>query len=136
MIRISADVSKEFSELLGNTGFESGGLIGSFDNDLIDTFFFDEGLEPSVKEYNPNVELLQRQISVWDKDLVRFRGIIHSHIDDQHLSAKDLSMARNILKLNSFQSILMPVFVIRSKKLVWYDVGMDYVKREEYEVIS
>lgn len=135
VIRVYANVIEDISRLLGGTPYETGGLIGSSDNDVIDSFCFIEGRESSTKEYIPNVELMQQNILKWDEQSIHFRGIIHSHLDNQHLSVKDIEMARKIININSLRRILLPVFVVKGQRLIWYEVGVDNVLCKDSKII-
>ena len=132
---ITAGTLNSIINSLGSTDIESGGLIGSSDGSAIDAFFYDAGIDCSAKEYNPDIESLQDQLLRWDEENIRFCGIIHSHADDRYLSNKDVSMARRILENNPLDSILMPVFLLKDKSIIWYEVEYNYVKHLIFETI-
>lgn len=131
LIKVSKSVIEDIINSLGKTPYETGGLIGSSDNNVIDSFCFIEGRDSSATEYIPNVELMQQGIMMWDEKHIRFKGIIHSHLDYQHLSVKDIEMARKILSINSLSNILLPVFVVQGQRLIWYEVGADNMVRKD-----
>ena len=58
LIKVSKSVIEDIINSLGKTPYETGGLIGSSDNDVIDSFCFIEGRDSSATEYIPNVELM------------------------------------------------------------------------------
>lgn len=135
MIRIFKKTEQEIIRSLGSKHYESGGLLGSNNNDVIDTFFYDEGRGESRTDYYPYVELWQEKLAEWETSKIIFRGIIHSHVNDEKLSERDIEMAREIIRINSLQSILMPVFLINRAEIVWYDVGTDFVRKRESKVV-
>ena len=110
-----------------NSIFESGGLLGSRNNDVIDIFYYDKGKEEKTDEYIPNIDALQQQLLNWNTEGIMFRGIIHSHLKRGDLSSKDVCMARKILSMNHLTSILMPVYIIREKNILWHEVNNDGV---------
>jgi len=120
---------------LGSKEYETGGMLGSNNDDVIDTFFYDEGRGESKTDYYPYVELWQRKLAEWDASKITFRGIIHSHVNNDKLSDRDIKMAREILRINSLQSILMPIFLINRAEIVWYEVGMDFVRNLDSKVV-
>jgi hypothetical protein len=117
----------EIIQSLGSTYNESGGLIGSKEGQVIDAFCFDKGRAESITEYIPDVYILQRQLFTWYKEGIVFKGFIHSHASCGELSSKDIHMARKIMGTNQLTSILMPVFVINSNKIIWYEVNEESV---------
>lgn len=133
VIRISRKALEEIRKSLGSRYYETGGLLGSNNKDVIDTFFFDEGRVESTIEYFPYVELWQKQLAAWETTKITFRGIIHSHVSNDRLSDRDMNMAREIIKINSLQSILMPIYLINRQEIIWYEVGLNYVKNREYK---
>ena len=135
VIRISRKALEEIRKSLGSRDYETGGLCGSNNKDVIDTFFYDEGRVESTTEYYPYVELWQKQLAAWGTTKITFRGIIHSHVSNERLSDRDINMAREILKINSLQSILMPIYLINRQAIIWYEVGMNYVMNRECKAV-
>ena len=123
---ISKSVIDEIYGTIGTVEKESGGLIGSTDkSDIIDAYYFDKGRRSNANEYVPDIDDLQQRLSVWDKANITFRGIIHSHTIGDRLSPLDIQMARKIMDANMLPSILMPVYLIREKRIVCYEVSDD-----------
>ncbi|WP_034451181.1 hypothetical protein [Butyrivibrio sp. AE2032] len=120
---IICDIYSSFS----NSCYESGGLIGSKEDNVIDSFYYDKGKEERRHDYIPNVDELQHQLSIWNKEQIEFRGIIHSHLRCGELSQKDVNMARRVLELNNIPSILMPIYIINKQIIVWYEVLNDNI---------
>lgn len=127
----------EIYKSLGSVDNESGGLIGSKSNEgILDSFYFDIGRRSSANKYVPNVDVLQQLLSYWDKEQIRFRGIIHSHTISDSLSPKDIKMARKILDMNMLSSVLMPIYLIKDQKILWYVVSIDCVKCVDFKTVN
>jgi len=127
----------EIYKSLGSVDNESGGLIGSKSNEgILDSFYFDKGRRSSANEYVPNVDDLRQQLSYWDKEQIKFRGIIHSHTISDILSPKDIKMARKILDMNMLSSVLMPIYLIKEQKILWYVVSNDCVKCVDFKIVN
>ena len=89
-----------------------------------------------VKEYNPDIDMLNGLLINWNLSQIAFMGIIHSHWDKEELSAKDIYMARKLLSLNSLKHVLMPVFVISKRCIYWYTVSGNDVKHMAFRVVD
>ncbi len=122
-IRVLKTVVIDITNTLGSINSESGGLLGSSHEGIIDAFVFNKGLLSSRNEYYPNIDLMQNQIQKWDSAHISFKGIIHSHTSYVGLSEKDIFMSRKLLRINSIDSVLMPLFVLKGQKLIWYEVS-------------
>ena len=120
-------VIDEISRSLGLFDYESGGLIGSRNGDILDAFYYDEGRRSNDNEYAPSVDELQKQLNNWSKEHIEFKGIIHSHIISDRLSPQDIQMAYKIISMNTLSSILMPVFLLSEQRIIWYEVNKDSV---------
>ncbi len=120
-------VIDEISRSLGLFDYESGGLIGSRNGDILDVFYYDEGRRSNDNEYAPSVDELQKQLNNWSKEHIEFKGIIHSHIISDRLSPQDIQMAYKIISMNTLSSILMPVFLLSEQRIIWYEVNKDSV---------
>ena len=120
-------VIDEISRSLGLFDYESGGLIGSRNGDILDVFYYDEGRRSNDNEYAPSVDELQKQLNNWSKEHIEFKGIIHSHIISDRLSPQYIQMAYKIISMNTLSSILMPVFLISEQSIIWYEVNKDSV---------
>ena len=120
-------VIDEISRSLGLLDYESGGLIGSRNGDILDVFYYDEGRRSNDNEYAPSVDELQKQLNNWSKEHIEFKGIIHSHIISDRLSPQDIQMAYKIISMNTLSSILMPVFLLSEQRIIWYEVNKDSV---------
>lgn len=126
-VLVANRVFNEFIRFIGSSENESGGIIGSKNKNIIDVFYFDKGRRSDANEYVPNVDDLQQQIMLWDKTHINFRGIIHSHTVSDRLSPRDIQMARKILCINNLSEILMPIYLIREQRIIWYEVRNDSV---------
>lgn len=136
MIKVSRKVIEKISRFLDSTQYESGGLIGSSNGEMIDVFYYDKGRRSDTNEYIPDVNKLQRELSNWDEAHIIFQGLIHSHTISDRLSPRDIHMAREILCLNKLSAILMPVYLLNEHKIFWYEVSNDNVLSIEQVIIS
>ncbi len=127
MLEISQRLLLEIHSYFSNSYYESGGLIGSKEVDVIDSFYYDKVKEERRNESIPNVDVLQHQLSIWNKEHIEFRGIIHSHLRCGELSQVDVNMARRVLGLNNIQSILMPIYIINKQIIIWHEVHIDNI---------
>jgi len=134
MVKVSCELINRIMDLLGSTDYESGGLLGSSNGDVVDTLYFDIGRRCSYTDYFPNVSLWEEQLQKWSESQIQLVGIIHSHINSEKLSEKDVVMARRVVTANSLECIQMPVFVLNEKRIVWYEVSSDYVNVLSFEV--
>lgn len=77
---------------------ETGGILGS-KNGIICEYFFDEGLADSSRAiYKPDIDKLNKQISIWNNERTAFCGIAHTHIFGQHsLSDDDIIYIKSIM---------------------------------------
>ena len=134
--KVTSGLVVELVQLINSKDFETGGLLGSTTSEVIDAYWFDEGLEHSTKEFRPNIQLWEQHLIHWDCDQIQFCGIIHSHISEKALSQRDIQMARKIMKMNDLKHMLMPIFILSTKDLIWFDVNKDYVEKINVEIIK
>ena len=120
---------------LTSTDKESGGILGSSNGKIIDTFWFDEGTNCTAREYNPSIELWEQQLRIWNDNQIEFCGIIHSHFEQETISTKDIYMARRILDMNSMRSLFMPILYMRTRNIIWYEVGVNTLNRVNIEIL-
>lgn len=134
-IRVFHTIIEDITNTLGSTNCESGGLLGSSSESIIDAFYFDKGIKSSRNEYYPNIDLMQNQIRKWESAHISFKGIIHSHTSYVGLSEKDVFMSRRLLRLNSFDSILMPLYILEGHKLIWYEVSKSDIIVKDCDIL-
>ena len=127
MFKISQKIINDIDFSFADSIFESGGLLGSRNNALIDVFYYDKGRRSDENEYVPDVDVLQQQLLMWDKTHIKFKGMIHSHTISDRLSPRDIQMARKILCINKLSEILMPIYLISEQRIIWYEVRNDSV---------
>lgn len=123
MIKVSRETIEKISRFLDSTQYESGGLIGSSNGEMIDVFYYDKGKRSNTYEYIPDVNKLQRQLLNWDEAHIIFQGIIHSHSISDRLSPRDIQMAREILNMNKLSKLYMPIYLLNARKFFWYEVS-------------
>ncbi len=135
-IEVDKQVIEEMLGRIGGETNESGGLIGSSIDGVINEFCYDAGIDSNGDEYFPDVEMMQLKLKEWNEHGIQFMGIIHSHKSNESLSGKDIYMGRKILALNpSMKSILMPVLVLDDQRVCWYSIERDHNKVCEIETI-
>lgn len=93
---------------------EAGGIIGMKDGTIC-AFCFDEGI-PNLDRasYIPDVEQLNEIIEQWQREGIRFCGIVHSHpFGQDSLSSGDLDYIQRILHAvpQQIDSLYFPVVV-------------------------
>jgi len=129
MNKVTTEVLDKIKSLMMSTVNESGGLLGTSNGKVIDLFWFDEGRRCNARTYNPDVKRWEERLLIWYDRKIEFCGIIHSHLNKQILSSRDVKMAREILKLNSINHVVMPVLVMKTGEVIWYLVSEERVDK-------
>jgi len=103
---------------------ETGGIMGSYDGEVISEIIMDTSDEQSPRcYYAPNVDFFNKCIDDWQCQGKHFMGIFHTHFyniktlsaaDTRYITAILLSMPEEICEL------FFPVFVFPDRKLVCY----------------
>ena len=78
MCNIKLETYNEIIDKIGNAPIESGGILG-MKNDVICAFFYDENAKTSCDTYIPDIASLNEVIKNWNRQGVKFVGIVHSH---------------------------------------------------------
>ena len=125
--KMKEDIYKEIHRALSAMPPETGGILGSRDGQIL-SFYFDEKGSCSEKQYVPDVDTLNRQIQMWQKEEIEFAGIVHSHWENEQLSAQDLRYAREVVRAFGY-AILMGVYVYNTGKLFLYEVSEKLYKQ-------
>lgn len=111
IVRITQSVYTEIMNTIGNYAPETGGALGE-KNGVICRYFFDEKAIGNKNSYSPTTDSINEVIDEWEKDEIRFAGIIHSHPGTmKRLSYADVYYAQCLLKQNETESILFPIVV-------------------------
>ncbi len=129
---IQNNVIDQIRNTIGRCRNESGGLVGSIDGRSITHFAFDH--ESTENEYIPDVKKLNKLLSEWKEEKIRFFGIIHSHHERKNLSAADVQYARQILDLNRFGEVSMLLYILQTREMILYHVNGNNVYPEELHV--
>ena len=109
--------------------YETGGLLLGRDAS-ISAFIFDEGVRgEDADEYIPNTEYMNEILHRYQSEEYELYGMIHSHRTREELSCADTHYARSLLRLNELDDILMPVYVLDSQNVFWYQVTMSDIKK-------
>lgn len=130
-------IQQDIINTIGNRFCESGGLLGSSKDGVIDSYYFDEGKINLTDKYVPKVETMNVVLEEWSERNIKFIGIIHSHLEDAAISSKDIIMARKILAINdSLESVLMPVYTLKDKKIRWYEIDSNKLNLIQIEILK
>ena len=101
---------------------EVGGILGAT-TDVIDSVTFDVGSrEMNSATYEPNVEILNKQLNEWQQEGIAFCGLFHTHPKDQNsLSKDDIDYIETIMfSLYPLVSALYFPIVIPHSRLISY----------------
>lgn len=103
---------------------EMGGIIGSTDHAVIDTFIGDPGRKGECGcSYTPNTPFLNRMIHQWIQDNILFCGIVHTHFFDvRTLSSGDKEYIYRILEAMpaDISELYFPLIVLPKREMVSY----------------
>lgn len=122
-------ISSEVVEIVNNSisGFssETGGILGSRNQDVIDEVVMDLQNERSESRctYSPNVDYLNRQIVSWQERGIDFKGMFHTHFAGvRTLSDSDKDYIERIMMAMPLQitTLYFPVFVLPDREFVCY----------------
>lgn len=104
---------------------ETGGILGSQNGNLINEVVLDLQ-EPSAAKrcsYSPNVAFLNRNIELWQKEDVVFKGIFHTHyFGVKTLSCGDRAYINEIMLSmpEGVNSLYFPVYVMPERQMICY----------------
>lgn len=122
-ISIKKDVYYEICRLLKEHHYESGGIIG-MKNDEVVKFQFDSFGSKKLFEYYPNTDFFEKIINEnWSKNGILFAGIVHSHLHNGNISQQDILYSRRIIEANmSIAELLMGIVDLSKQNdlIRWY----------------
>lgn len=99
---------------------ETGGILGEHDG-MVCAVVFDGGdIQSERYAYVPNVDWLNKAISQWTREGIRFTGIFHSHPGKQEdLSIADKAYIQRIMMLmpSAVRILYFPI-VLPGKKMI------------------
>ena len=124
-MRILKTLMDTISNSISGLPPETGGILGSNDNEFIDEIVMDSPDPTNTRpcSYFPNVEFLNQNIKLWQDKGISFVGIFHTHFcgvktlscgDRKYINAIMCSMPRQI------NTLYFPVFVLPDRELVCY----------------
>jgi len=119
---------------------ETGGIIGG-KNGIVTNFEFDKyDVDNSFENsYTPNVDYLNKIITRWLGEGIRFLGIFHSHVENEvSLSLPDRGYIQQIMESipDSIERLYFPLIFPRKKMLVFVaQRDGNVVKIREEEVV-
>ena len=133
MCNIKLETYNEIIDKIGNAPIESGGILG-MKNDVICAFFYDENAKTSCDTYIPDIATLNEVIKNWNRQGVKFVGIVHSHANGYDKpSHNDELYAKKLLEHNSsLEFLIFPILTIYkgNKKLSCYEYANGFIAKE------
>ena len=77
---ITKQVEDQINETIGRHQPETGGILGSIDGgNTIDNYYFDYSADTSSATYSPDIDVINKVVSMWNSKGVELVGFIHSH---------------------------------------------------------
>lgn len=124
-MRILKSVIDTINDSISGLPPETGGILGSHDNELIDEVVMDSPVPTNTRpcSYFPNVDFLNQNIKLWQDNGISFAGIFHTHFagvktlscgDRKYINAIMCAMPQQI------NGLYFPVFVLPDRELVCY----------------
>lgn len=124
-MRIAKQIIETMNAYIGERPPETGGILGSHDNQLIDAVVMDLPDLTNTRpcSYFPNVDFLNQNIKLWQDNGISFAGIFHTHFagvktlscgDREYINAIICAMPQQINRL------YFPIFVLPDRELVCY----------------
>lgn len=143
-LKIKRNILSEIGSNTENIHFETGGILGSKDNEAITDIVFDLGINQNHPcSYTPDTDYLNDVIMQWENDSIMFCGIFHTHFCNvKSLSNGDKRYIYEILKsmLPDVKSLYFPIYILPDKELVPYLAYIDNdnlgIKEELIEIID
>lgn len=97
-MKLTQELYKQIIDVVSPFEQEVGILLGGND-DTVTVFCLDKGQNPSIGQYTPDVDAVERVTSVWAADGIRFLGLAHTHREQSTgLSAGDIRYIRAVMQ--------------------------------------
>jgi hypothetical protein len=141
-IKITENLFFQIQSTIGAKKPETGGILGSKDGTILDSFIFDENAKVGMSEYSPNVKFLNSVINQnWLPQKISFLGFVHSHpFNSLTPSTADIEYSIRIMKNFSLKFLYLPIVSPKTEgqfKIVFYIVFLSgRYKKNEYEIIK
>ena len=124
-MRILKSVIDMIDSLVSAQPPETGGILGSHDNEFIDELIMDEPNPRTIKNcsYIPNISFLNKNIELWQSNNINFKGIFHTHYYGvKTLSCGDRKYIAEIMNSlpKSIKYLYFPIFVLPNRELICY----------------
>ena len=124
-MRVSKSVIDIINNSISNQPYETGGILGSHDNKLIDEVVIDLPNHTNTRpcSYFPNVDFLNKNIESWQNRDIFFIGIFHTHFGGaKNLSCGDKKYICAIMDAmpRQIEYLYFPIFVLPNRELVCY----------------
>ena len=122
---VSRKIIDKMNSRLSDTPPESGGIIGSENDGIIDKIIFDKPISEEIQYcyYSPNVDFLNKHISIWSDEDIQFMGVFHTHFANvKSLSAADKNYIEAIMMNmpDAIDFLYFPIFVFPVRELIVY----------------
>lgn len=124
-MKISKTAFNTLNSAVSEEQTETGGILGSINNDIITDIIIDEIKDPIDKicYYEPNVDLFNQCIDEWISNGITFKGVFHTHFAGvKTLSIADKKYIFSIMDNmpEEIVSLYFPVFVLPDRELICY----------------
>lgn len=111
-VRIAKRVYQEIMDTIGKYPHETGGVLGVKDGTVCQ-YFFDKKSIGKDDTYSPDVYSINKIISEWKREGIKYAGMIHSHPGNmKKLSYADIYYANKQMECNNMSDILFPLVVM------------------------
>ena len=132
-------IQNAMNEIMFNVnGFtnEIGGILGGYD-EVITRIVLDVDMKGNTPfKYVQNVSMLNRCISSWNEQKIKFYGIFHTHFNDRRLSKNDRNYIVNIMNQNSdnIKKLYFPIIVLPEMKMYVYKA--EKKRNKQIEIVT
>ena len=123
-MRIAKETLNYLNQSIPDIRYEIGGILGA-KNDVV-SFFVLDGIDSPAQRpcsYMPNVDKLNHQIALWQKNNITFTGLFHTHFANvRTLSNGDKEYIITIMKAMPphITELYFPIFILPKREFICY----------------
>lgn len=133
IMKIKKYVFDNLNRMISDEPPETGGILGSQDDDCITDVIMDKTKSNAAKicSYTPNVEFLNKSISKWADNGIYFMGVFHTHfVGVKSLSYADKKYIKRIMKSmpDGINCLYFPIFVLPEREMICYKAVRENVE--------